>query len=111
MIMSQPFSSAERRVKRTFHTDESNIWRKNHVYYPRMREKEFLCQFNKLDIYTDLNTGELSSEKLQIIYEKSQSSSLSKHERKELEEEWMVFADTKETLRIESIGGYGRRVK
>ncbi|MFK5707552.1 DUF1835 domain-containing protein [Lysinibacillus boronitolerans] len=57
--------------------------------------------FNRTDTqYTVLNTGEISSKKLQVIYEKDQSKSLSEYERKGLEEEWMALADTKETLRI-----------
>ncbi|MFB6468210.1 DUF1835 domain-containing protein [Cytobacillus sp. Hz8] len=44
--------------------------------------------FNRPDIqYTVLKTGEISPEKLQVIYEKGQSKSLSGYERKELEEE------------------------
>ena len=57
--------------------------------------------FNRPDIqYTVLHTGEIAPEKLQILYEKSQSSFLSKHERKELVEEWAALADRNETLRI-----------
>jgi hypothetical protein len=57
--------------------------------------------FNRPDIqYTVLQTGEMSPEQLQIIYENSHPKSLSENERKELEEEWIALADTKETLRI-----------
>ncbi|RKJ43076.1 DUF1835 domain-containing protein, partial [Butyricicoccus sp. 1XD8-22] len=57
--------------------------------------------FNRPDIqYTVLKTGEISSEILQVVYENSHAKSLSENERKELEEEWMALADTKETLRI-----------
>ena len=57
--------------------------------------------FNRPDIqYMVLHTGEIPPEKRQVIYEKDQSKSLSEYERKELEEEWMALADTKETLRI-----------
>lgn len=57
--------------------------------------------FNRSDIrYTVLKTGEIPSEKLQVIYEKGQSKSLSGYERKELEEEWMSLAEMRETLRI-----------
>lgn len=63
--------------------------------------KAHAVHFNRPDIqYTVLKTGEISPEKLQVIYEKGQSKSLSVHERKELEEEWLALADTKETLRI-----------
>ncbi|HHY73608.1 MAG TPA: DUF1835 domain-containing protein [Bacillus bacterium] len=61
----------------------------------------FAEEFNRPDIkYTVLNTGEIIPEKLQAIYEKSESTFLSKHERVELEEEWLALADTNETLRI-----------
>ena len=64
--------------------------------------------FNRPDIqYTVLQTGEMSSEQLQIIYKKSQSNFLSIHEKKELETEWMALADTKETLRIWKNGKIG----
>lgn len=57
--------------------------------------------FNRPDIrYTVLKTGEASPEKLQVIYEKSHPRPLSEYERKGLAEDWMVLADTKETLRI-----------
>lgn len=57
--------------------------------------------FNRPDIqYTVLQTGEMSPEQLQVIYEKGQPKILSKYERKELEKAWMALADTKETLRI-----------
>ncbi|WP_084780178.1 DUF1835 domain-containing protein [Bacillus massilinigeriensis] len=63
--------------------------------------KAYAEQFNRPDIlYSPLSTGEISPEKLQVIYEKDHSKSLSENERKELEEEWMALADTKETLRI-----------
>jgi len=63
--------------------------------------KEYAEQFNRPDIqYTVLQTGEMSPEQLQVIYEKGHLKSLSKCDRKELEEEWMALADTKETLRI-----------
>lgn len=63
--------------------------------------KAYAEHFNRPDIqYTILQTGEMSPEQLQVIYEKDQSKSLSEYERKELEEEWMALADSKETLRI-----------
>jgi hypothetical protein len=63
--------------------------------------KEYAEHFNRPDIlYTPLTTGEISTEKLQVIYEQSPSQYLSKNERKELEAEWTGLADTKETLRI-----------
>ena len=63
--------------------------------------KEYAEHFNRPDIlYNPLSTGEISTEKLRVIYEQSQSQSLAKHERKKLEEEWLVLTNTKETLRI-----------
>ena len=64
--------------------------------------KAYVKQFNLPDFqYTILQTGEISPEELQAIYEQSQlHSSLSQHERKKLEEEWLALADTQETLRI-----------
>jgi hypothetical protein len=63
--------------------------------------KSYAEYFERPDIqYTVLHTGEIVPEKLQVIYEKSQSSFLAKHERKELEEQWAALAKRKETLRI-----------
>ena len=63
--------------------------------------KEYAEHFNRPDVlYTPLKTGEISTEKLQVIYEQNQAHSLSKYERRELEKEWMDLADTKERLRI-----------
>ncbi|MFE8695985.1 DUF1835 domain-containing protein [Cytobacillus sp. FJAT-53684] len=64
--------------------------------------KIFAEKFNRPDIeYIVLKTGEISPEKLSVIYEESKANvSLSQHERKELEKEWLALADTKETLRI-----------
>lgn len=58
--------------------------------------------FNQKDIeYTVLHTGEINAEKLQIMYEQSKDESpLSKHERKELEGEWLSLSNHQETLRI-----------
>jgi Domain of unknown function (DUF1835)/Protein of unknown function len=64
--------------------------------------KMYAEKFNRPDIeYIVLKTGEISPEKLGVIYEVSKmNASLSLHERKALEEEWIALADTKETLRI-----------
>lgn len=58
--------------------------------------------FNQKDIeYTVLHTGEINAEKLQIMYEQSKDElPLSKHERKELEGEWLSLSNYQETLRI-----------
>lgn len=63
--------------------------------------KAYAEHFHRSDVlYTALRTGEISTEKLRVIYEQSHSRSLSRHEREELEKEWMDLAETKETLRI-----------
>ncbi|KAB2336367.1 DUF1835 domain-containing protein [Cytobacillus depressus] len=55
--------------------------------------------------YTVLQSGELSPEKLQVIYEQSKlTSTLSTLKRKQLEEEWLALAESQETLRIWSKG-------
>ncbi|KOP81147.1 DUF1835 domain-containing protein [Cytobacillus solani] len=59
-------------------------------------------KFNRPDIeYIAIKTGEIIPEKLQVIYEESKSSaSMSKDERKALEDEWIDLAETEETLRV-----------
>lgn len=59
-------------------------------------------KFNRPDIeYIAIKTGEITPEKLQVIYEESKSSAaMSKDERKALEDEWIDLAETEETLRI-----------
>lgn len=58
--------------------------------------------FNKEDIeYTVLHTGEIHPEKLQVIYEHSKNKApLTKHEREDLENEWLSLSNNQETLRI-----------
>ncbi len=63
--------------------------------------KSYAEYFDRPDIqYTVLHTGEIPPEKMQMIYEKSQTPFLAKSERKELEEQWATLANRKETLRI-----------
>lgn len=63
--------------------------------------KAYVENFNRPDIqYTVLNTGELSPEQLQVIYEKGATKSISEYEREGFEKEWMALADSKKTLRI-----------
>jgi hypothetical protein len=64
--------------------------------------KSFVENFTRPDLtYTVLKTGEISPEKLQVIYKKSKSNSpLSQHEREKLEQEWLTLARHQETLRI-----------
>lgn len=64
--------------------------------------KMFAEKFNRPDIeYTAIKTGEITPEKLQVIYEESKLNAyLSNEERKALEEEWIALADTEKTLRI-----------
>lgn len=58
--------------------------------------------FKKKNIeYTVLHTGEISPEKLQVIYEQSKNESpLSQHEREDLEKEWLSLSESQDTLRI-----------
>jgi hypothetical protein len=52
-------------------------------------------------IYTVLHTGEVSPEKLQIIYQQSKKQPpLTKHEREDFEKEWLSLSASQETLRI-----------
>jgi hypothetical protein len=52
-------------------------------------------------IYTVLHTGEVSPEKLQIIYQQSkQQPPLTQHEREDFEKEWLSLSASQETLRI-----------
>jgi hypothetical protein len=58
--------------------------------------------FKQKDILYDiLHTGEVSPEKLQIIYQHSkQQPPLTQHEREDFEKEWLSLSTNKETLRI-----------
>lgn len=52
-------------------------------------------------IYTVLQTGEIPSDKLQIIYQQSkQEPALTQHEREDFEKEWLSLSASQETLRI-----------
>ncbi|MEH6944619.1 DUF1835 domain-containing protein [Bacillus sp. JJ722] len=64
--------------------------------------KKYSELFKKRDIeYTILHTGEVSPEKLQVIYEHSKNElPLAKYEREELENEWLSLSNNQETLRI-----------
>lgn len=55
---------------------------------------------NKKNRYTPLNTGEISIEKLQTIYEHGQGRYLTDHDREHYEKEWRSLAESRETLRI-----------
>ncbi|MEW9109975.1 MAG: DUF1835 domain-containing protein [Cytobacillus gottheilii] len=61
--------------------------------------------FKRKDVeYQVLHTGEIPPEKLQIMYEKSDSEKLSQQEREMFENEWLSLAETKNALRIEQNG-------
>jgi len=48
-----------------------------------------------------LHTGEIMSEKLQLIYENSSKTpALSKEQREKFEQKWQALADTQEALRV-----------
>ncbi|MCT8136684.1 DUF1835 domain-containing protein [Anaerobacillus sp. CMMVII] len=50
---------------------------------------------------TILHTGEVSPEKLHVLYKQmKQASPLSQQEREDLEEEWLALSESKENLRI-----------
>lgn len=51
--------------------------------------------------FTVLHTGEISPEKLQVIYEQSKNQlPLSQHQRKELEDDWLSLSKSEDALRI-----------
>ena len=62
-------------------------------------EYEELFQVKKVK-YTPLHTGEISSEKLQYIYEQGKRKLCTDHDREDLEKEWQSLSDNQETLRI-----------
>lgn len=48
-----------------------------------------------------MHTGEIMSEKLQLIYENSSKTpALSKEQREKFEQKWQALADTQEALRV-----------
>ncbi|NEU31763.1 DUF1835 domain-containing protein [bacterium LRH843] len=58
--------------------------------------------FNTRELtYILLHTGEISPEKLQVIYEQSKNEPpLTQHEREELDKEWHTLSENRESLRI-----------
>ncbi|MGJ7922946.1 DUF1835 domain-containing protein [Neobacillus sp. LXY-4] len=50
--------------------------------------------------YTPLDTGEISPEKLQIIYEKGQGQFLSDHDKEQLQKDWLSLSENQGVLRI-----------
>ncbi|MHC8516877.1 DUF1835 domain-containing protein [Sporosarcina sp. ITBMC105] len=58
--------------------------------------------FTSKDIeFTILHTGEISLEKLQVIYEQSKKQSpLSQHQRRDLENDWLSLSKSEDSLRI-----------
>jgi len=50
--------------------------------------------------YTPLHTGEIPTEKLQVIYEQGHGKFFTDHDREDLEKEWLALSDQQETLRI-----------
>lgn len=62
-------------------------------------EYEELFQVKKVK-YTPLYSGEISPEKLQIIYEQGRGKFFTDHDREDLEKEWLSLLGNQETLRI-----------
>lgn len=62
-------------------------------------EYEELFQVKKVK-YTSLHSGEISPEKLQIIYEQGRGKFFTDHDREDLEKEWLSLLGNQETLRI-----------
>ena len=60
---------------------------------------EELFQVKKVK-YTPLHTGEIPTEKLQIIYEQGHGKFFTDHDREDLEKEWLSLSESQETLRI-----------
>lgn len=50
--------------------------------------------------YTPLNTGEISPDKLQIIYEKGLGQFLSDHDKEQLQNDWLSLSENQEVLRL-----------
>lgn len=50
--------------------------------------------------YILLNTGEISPEKLQIIFEKGQGLFLSDHDQEQLQNDWQSLSENQEVLRL-----------
>ena len=63
--------------------------------------KAFGELFKKRNVqYTVMHSGEISPDKLQIIYDQGQGRVLTDHEKEDYENEWLSISDTRETLRI-----------
>ena len=63
--------------------------------------KAFREFFKKRNVqYTVLHSGEISPDKLQIIYDQGQGRVLTDHDKEDYENEWLSISDTRETLRI-----------
>lgn len=63
--------------------------------------KAFGELFKKRNVqYTVLHSGEISPDKLQIIYDQGQGRVLTDHDKEDYENEWLSISDTRETLRI-----------
>lgn len=63
--------------------------------------KAYAEMFNRPDLqYTVLNTGEITPEKLRLIYEQNSEEVLSEGARKELAAEWQALGVSPATLRI-----------
>ena len=60
---------------------------------------EELFQVKKVK-YTPLHTGEIPTEKLQIIYEQGHGKFFTDHDREDLEKDWLSLSESQETLRI-----------
>ena len=63
--------------------------------------KAFRELFKKRNVqYTVLHSGEISPEKLQIIYDQGQGRVLTDHDKEDYENEWLSISNNRETLRI-----------
>ena len=62
-------------------------------------EYEELFQVKKTK-YTPLHTGEIPTEKLQIIYKQGHGKFFTDHDREDLEKDWLSLSESQETLRI-----------
>ena len=60
---------------------------------------EELFQVKKVK-YTPLHTGEIPTEKLQIIYKQGHGKFFTDHDREDLEKDWLSLSESQETLRI-----------
>lgn len=62
-------------------------------------EYEKLFQVKKVK-YTARHTGEIPTEKLQIIYEQGHGKFFTDHDREDLEKDWVSLSESQETLRL-----------